>query len=98
MGITTGSLCVLTWDDILLRTQKVADRFLFHMWELLVEGVCERERYNWKTSVIICACISLVILLLSLDELQVTLFAVDVAYASIPASVLERSAQQPRIG
>jgi hypothetical protein len=88
----------LTWDDVLLSAQKVADGLLLHVGVLLLEVVCERESDYGKTSVVGCAILALVVLLLALLELEVTLLAVDVTDTAEPAGVLQRPAQQARIG
>jgi hypothetical protein len=91
VGIRTG-------NDVLLSAQKVADGLLLHVGVLLLEVVCERESDYGKTSVVGCAILALVVLLLALLELEVTLLAVDVTDTAEPAGVLQRPAQQARIG
>jgi hypothetical protein len=82
---------VLAGDDVLLSTEQVADCLLLHMWVFLVEFIGECESYDWQTSVVICAVLAFVVLLLALFILEVAFLAVDVAYTPVPALFLNVS-------
>lgn len=63
-----------------------------------MEVVCERESNDGKTGIVTRTRIILILLGLALDILQITLLTVDIGNATIPASVLECSTQQTRVG
>jgi hypothetical protein len=78
VGIRTG-------NDVLLSAEQVADGFLLDVRKLFVKLVGEGEGYDRETGVVVCAILAFVVLLLALLELEVTLLAVDVANAAVPA-------------
>jgi hypothetical protein len=85
--VRPGCVCgeVRTGDNVLLGAEKVGDGFLLDVRVVFVELVGERESYDGKTSVVVCAILPFVILFLALLELEVAFLAVDVTDTTVPA-------------
>lgn len=88
----------LTRDDVLLGAQQVADRFLLHVGEIFFEVICKGKCNYRKTSIVGCAVLSLVVLLLALLEFEISLLAMNVTNTAEPAGVFQSSAQQASVG
>jgi hypothetical protein len=82
---------VRTGDNVLLGAEKVGDGFLLDVGVVFVELVGEREGYDGKTGVVVCAILPFIVLLLALFELEVTFLAVDVTDTAVPALYREVS-------
>lgn len=68
-----------TRNDVLLCSQEIADCFLLDVGILLVEFICESERNDGQTSVIVGTILSLEIWLLPFLVFELALLSVNVA-------------------
>jgi hypothetical protein len=84
--VRPGCVCgeVQTGDDVLLGAEKVGDGFLLDVGVVFLELVGEREGYDGKTSVVVCAILPFIVLLFALFELELAFLTMDVTDTTVP--------------
>lgn len=76
---------MLTGNNVLLGTHQVADGFLLDVRKVFVELVGKTKCHDWQTGVVSFARRPFFILLFARFVLEVSLFAVNIADAAVPA-------------